>query len=301
MKRTFFITIVIALSTTTVFAQTATVLKQEIQQVIKTKKADIGLAVYGLESLDTLSINGNKHFPMQSVYKFHIALAVLDQVDKGKLSLSQKLHLTKSDLLPGTYSPLRDKYPDGTSEISLAEVIQYTVSRSDNNGCDILLRLIGGPKTANDYMHKIGIKDISIQASEEEMHKAWDVQFTNWTTPNATTELLKIFYNRKILSKKSHDFLWKTMLETSTGKNRIKGQLPAGTLVAHKTGTSDTNAGITAAINDIGIVTLPNGKHFAIAVFVSNSKEDEQTNEKIISDISKLIWDYCIKKKKKKK
>ena len=77
------------------------------------------------------------------------------------------------------------------------------------------------------------------------------------------------------------------------GKNRIKGQLPTGTLVAHKTGTSDTNEqGVTAAVNDIGIVTLPNGKHFAISVFISNSKEDNETNEKIISGIAKLTWDY---------
>ena len=89
------------------------------------------------------------------------------------------------------------------------------------------------------------------------------------------------------------------MLETTSGKNRIKGQLPRGTLVAHKTGTSDTNEkGVTAAINDIGIVTLPNGKHFAISILVSNSKEKYETNEKIISGISKLAWDYFIQKTK---
>jgi beta-lactamase class A len=89
------------------------------------------------------------------------------------------------------------------------------------------------------------------------------------------------------------------MCETSTGKERIKGQLPTGTLVAHKTGTSGTNAqGITAAINDIGIVTLPNGNHFVISVYVSNSKENTQTNEKIISDISKLVWDYFVSEMK---
>ena len=83
------------------------------------------------------------------------------------------------------------------------------------------------------------------------------------------------------------------MTETSTGPKRIKGQLPPGTLVAHKTGTSATNEkGITAAVNDIGIVTLPNGTHFVISVFVSNSKENDETNEKIIADITKLAWDY---------
>ena len=69
--------------------------------------------------------------------------------------------------------------------------------------------------------------------------------------------------------------------------------MPKETSVAHKTGTSDTNEeGLTIATNDVGIVTLPNGKHFAISVFVSNSKESSDTNSKIISDISKLAWDY---------
>jgi len=83
------------------------------------------------------------------------------------------------------------------------------------------------------------------------------------------------------------------MVETPTGKKRIKGQLPEGTVVAHKTGTSDTNQqGITAAVNDIGIVTLPDGKHYAISVFVSNSAEDMERNEKIISDIGRFVWEY---------
>jgi beta-lactamase class A len=88
------------------------------------------------------------------------------------------------------------------------------------------------------------------------------------------------------------------MTETATGKKRIKGQLPEGTVVGHKTGSSGTNEkGITAAVNNIGIVSLPNGKHFSISVFVSNSIEKLETNEKIIADISKLAWDYFLNKK----
>ena len=83
------------------------------------------------------------------------------------------------------------------------------------------------------------------------------------------------------------------MRETKTGKERLKGQLPGTTIVAHKTGSSGANKeGLTAAVNDIGIVFLPNGKYFFISVFVTNSKEDAATNEKIIADIAKSSWDY---------
>jgi beta-lactamase class A len=271
------------------------VLRQKIGQIVSSAKADIGVAIYGLEGKDTLSINGNKHFPMQSVYKFHIALAVLNKTDKGEFSLDQQIFIKKSDLLTNTWSPLQQKYPDGNIAFSLRDILSYTVSQSDNNGCDILFRLMGGTEEVENYIHSIGIKNISIKATEEEMGKDWNVQFTNWTTPLSAIELLKKFYEREILSKNSYELLWKLMLESSAGQNRIKGNLPAGTSVAHKTGTSGTNKqGISAAVNDIGIITLPNGKHVAISVFVSNSNESSERNEKIIADIARVTWDYFI-------
>ena len=269
-------------------------LRQQILRVMQGKQATIAMSVRGIETSDTLSVNGQLHLPMQSVFKFHIALAVLNEVDNGKFKLDQNIFIKKADLLPDTYSPLRDDFPNGNVNVPLSKIIDYTVAHSDNNGCDIQLRLIGGPAAVTQYMRKIGVKDINIVASEEGMHKAWNVQFGNWTTMNATTSLLKKFYQRKMLSQASYDFLWKTMLATSTGKDRLKGLLPTGTPVAHKTGTSDKKDGITAAINDMGIVTLPNGKHFAISVFVINSKEDDATNARIIADISKLCWDYFV-------
>jgi beta-lactamase class A len=101
-------------------------------------------------------------------------------------------------------------------------------------------------------------------------------------------------HNGKILSQKSRAFIQKLLLETSTGPNRLKGLLPKSTVVVHKTGTSGTNkqTGEMAAVNDIGIITLPNGNQFAIAVFVSKSKEKIETNEKIIAEIAKVSYDY---------
>jgi len=273
------------------YAQTAP-LQQQIEQYTAGKKATIGVSVLGMEDHYAVSVKGDDHFPMQSVFKFHIALAVLAEVDKGKLRLDQQIKVRKDELPLNTWSPIREKFPKGTT-LTLKEVLRYTVSESDNIGCDILLRLMGGPKVVNDYLVRNGVKDIAIVANEHEMHQAWDVQFRNWTTPKSATELLKMFYDKKLLSQKSTELLWTMMVETPTGKKRIKGQLPEGTVVAHKTGTSDTNQqGITAAVNDIGIVTLPDGKHYAISVFVSNSAEDMEKNEKIISDIGRFVWEY---------
>ena len=127
------------------------------------------------------------------------------------------------------------------------------------------------------------------------MQANWDEQFRNWTTPRAANSALALFYHNdhNQLSKASHDFLWGLMEQTTTGPNRIKGLLPTGTAVAHKTGFSGTNeAGITAAVNDIGVIALPQGGHFFISVFVTNSTENTETNERIIADVAKVAWDY---------
>ncbi|AXE17158.1 class A beta-lactamase, subclass A2 [Runella rosea] len=276
------------------FTQTTASLRKKIQQIVSTKNAIVGVSIIGNDEKDTVSLNGERHYPLQSVFKFHIALAVLSQIDKGKFSLDQKVEIQKKDLLPDLWSPLREENPNGGS-FPISKLIQYTVSQSDNVGCDALLRLLGGPIVVEEYLKKNNIKDISIKLNEEKIQANWDLQFQNWTTPKAANEVLsKFYYNKtKLLSKKSYDLIWKTMKGTETGKARLKGQLPKGTIVAHKTGSSGTNKNnITAAVNDIGIIFLPNGKHFFISVFVTNSKENEETNEKIIADIAKVAWDY---------
>ena len=264
----------------------------KIQHIIERSQGNVGLAVKGLEDNDSITFNGNVKFPMQSVFKLPLALAVLHMVDEGKLSLDQKIFVRKDELLTNTWSPLKEKYSNGNVHVTLDEILFNTVSLSDNNGCDILFRLLGGPEIVDQYIHSLGITDISIVATEEEMHKEWDVQFSNWSSPAAMNQLLSLFFHDKILSRKNKEYLWNIMVKTSTGSKRIKGSLPEGTIVAHKTGSSGTNStGITAATNDVGIVTLPNGNHFAIVVFVANSSADEKTREGIIAEIAKAVWD----------
>lgn len=275
-----------------IFGQTE--LRQKIEQIILTKKADVGISILNLENGDTLSFNGNKHYPMISVFKFHIALTVLNKVDNGELSLNQKLFIKKSELLENTWSPFREKYPNGDVTISLKEALKWTISVSDNNLCDILIRLVGGVKIVDNFINN---SDFIIKNDEEGMHQNWDAQFLNTTTPNFSNQLLKKTLEKKILSKKSTKFLYQTMVSTSVGKNRIKGKLPTKTEVAHRTGSSFTNdAGMTGAINDIGIVKLPNGKYFIISVFVHNTTEEFKDGEEIIADIAKTTWDYYTKK-----
>lgn len=299
MKRLFqwiALLLILAPSCKTPYHRKTDGLRTKIEQIVSDKNALVGVSIIGNKGKDTLSLHGDRRFPMQSVFKFHIALAVLSEVDKGKLSLDQNIEIGKDELLPEDFwSPLRDENPDGGT-FTIGRLIQYAVSHSDNTACDVLIRLIGTPKTVEEYFKQNGIQDIQITFNEQDMQAKWENMFQNWTTPKAASETLKMFYENKndLLSKSSYDFFWKTNMETTTGKNRIKGQLPEGTIVAHKTGWSGTNkeTGITAAVNNIGIVFLPNGEYFIISAFVSESKESFDTNEKIIADIAKATYDF---------
>lgn len=266
-------------------------LRHEISNLAKAVDGQVGIAVMNLTTKDTLLYNVHGIFPMQSVYKFPLALAVLDQVDRKKLSLNQKIKLTERDLLPDTWSPLRDKYKPGDA-ITLEEVLMYTVTHSDNNGCDMLFRLLKGPKNVDRYVKKLGVSEIAIAATEEEMHADWDTQFTNWCKPRAMLRLLELFYDGKLLSDSSQKLLWRMMAETSTGPNRIKGLLPKGTEVLHRTGLGNTNAqGITGAVNDVGIVRLPDGRYFAIVVYIGRVKGQIPDIEEKIAEIAKVVYE----------
>lgn len=277
------------------FAQNMAELRKELNHIISTKNATVGISIKGINRKDTLSINRNMKMPMMSVFKFHIALTVLNEVDQGKLSLNQKFFIKKEDLKEDTWSPIREDFPNGNMDLTLDQLLRYTVSHSDNNGCDILLELIGGTETVQKFINKIGIKDFTIKMNENQM-RTWENLYINTTTPIATTELLDKFYKGKVLKKNTTKYLYQIMVECSRGITWMKAGLPEGTELAHRTGISGTNDNnLRVAMNDVGIIKLPNGKHLIISIYLKNITESREDTEKIIADITKLTWNHFTK------
>lgn len=270
-------------------------LRSEIAAIAARSGGTIGAGIMNLDTRDTLFFQDDPVYPMHSVFKFPIAMAILHQVDEGKLKLDQKIYIDKKWMVPDTWSPLRDAFPDGNIDLTLAQLLAYMVSQSDNIACDFLIDLAGGEAVINDYVHGLGVKEIAIVASEAKMATAWDVQFSNFCAPSAMVQLLDILNKGTALSKDSNDFLWDIMLKTSTGPKRLKGLLPEGVQVAHKTGTSGKRDGVTAATNDAGIILLPNGQKLAVVVYVMNAKSDESTREGTIAQIAKAAFDKAMR------
>jgi beta-lactamase class A len=319
-------------------------LEAQIAKIAEMAKGKVGVAAVMLETGDAALLNADERFPMQSVYKLPISMAIHDQVRVGKLELEEKVGVTKEDFVrAGMRSPLRDANPNG-GEFTIRELSRLSIVESDGTASDVLMRVAGGAQPIQDYLTQIGIDGVRVVNTEKEIGRDWQTQYANYATPTQAAELLR-WLDRAAWdatddalpvstgsgsdrgsqpaspSSTSRDaqpvstasgsdrpsantstatnddelteyqLLLKFMADSNPGAKRLKSELPPGTYVAHKTGTSGTQNGITGATNDIGIIRLRNGKRVAIAVFVSDSPADEETREAVIAKIAKAVWD----------
>lgn len=273
-------------------SRSLTELRSQIEQITRTAQGRVGVVATRLETGESVAVRGNERFPMQSVYKFPIGMAVLRQIDEGKLTLTQRVRVTKDEYVSERqHSPLRDQYPNGT-EVTVGDLLRYAVSESDGSASDVLLRIAGGAPVVMRYLRSLGVTGVQVLDTEQALGRDQTVQYRNWAQPVEAVKLLRTLQEGRGLSKHSRALLLKLMTDTPTGLRRLKGQLPAGTVVAHKTGTSLTLNGQTAATNDIGLITLPNGQHLAVAVFIADAKADEAIREEVIAQVAKAVWTY---------
>jgi beta-lactamase class A len=251
-----------------------------------------GVFAQVIESGDSAGLNDTERFPMQSVYKLPIAMAILDQVDRRSFTLNEKVSLSASDMVPGLHSPMRDRRPRGGIDVSVRELIRAAIVDSDGTASDVLLRLAGGGPRVTAYLRGLGIRDMAVVTTEREMSRDSMAQYKNYSTPRAAVDVLKALHAGRGLSPEARTLLLQDLADSTPGPRRIKALLPPGTTVAHKTGTDGTRDGKTGATNDIGLVTLPGGRHLAIAVFVKDSTADLVPREAAIAAAAKAAWDH---------
>ena len=278
-----------------VLSCTSSELLHEWSRIASPAAGRVGAAAVLLETQSRMNLNSEERFPMQSVYKVPIVMAVLKRVEEGKLGLDQKIRLEASDLPPNkVHSPIRDKYPNGIT-LTLRELSRAAIVDSDGGASDALLKLVP-PAEVNQYLRGLGINDLVVLNTEKELASDSRIQYQNWATPAAAINLLRALHEGTGISGPNRRLLLSWMTATQTGVRRIRALLPKNAVVADKTGTSGTDNGLTAATNDIAIVTLPNGQHMAIAVFVSDSRADQSVREGVIAKIARATWDCWSRK-----
>jgi beta-lactamase class A len=236
---------------------------------------------------------------MQSVFKFPLAVTSLHLVEQQKFSLDQPVRFLPSDrILPHTHSPLQDKCPEANVNVPLRELLGLAVSQSDNVAADIVLRTIGGPAIVNSYMDSIGVSGFHLEDGEDGLARDLAAQYRNWFEPAGAVQLLRRISDDSPLTPEHTRMLLTWMQDAATGPRRIKGDLPSGTIVMHKTGSSGTKDGVTFATNDIGLITLPDGRRVAIAIFVTDSRAGDDARDAVIARIAKATYDEAIQTKK---
>lgn len=269
-----------------------TQLVKSLEQTISRYKATVGLAVYEQETGDTFSINNHIAFATQSVYKFPLALAVLKQVESGKISLQHKVFLSQEMLDKFSWSPLKKQNRGNNFYMSVDSLLMYMMSYSDNLSCDLLFQLIGGPMVVDTFISNRGFNGMHIKFTEAEIGAQPQRMYENTSTPVAMTRLLEAFNERKILNEANTRYLLNFMINDSTSHLRLMGQLPESIKVAHKTGTGSWNDTLIGACNDVGIIYLPGAGHLTISVFIMNANENYENTEKLIAILARDIYDY---------
>lgn len=266
-------------------------LKTQLQKIIAGADARVGVAV--IADGDTLTVNGSPDYPLMSVMKLHQAVAVARILEERGLPLTTTVHIYVQDLKAGTWSPLRDARPGGGFDMSVAELLRYTLQQSDNNACDILFDRFAAPEHVDSIIRSMGFRDFRIAATEDEMHRDLKKCRENVSSPLSAADLMDRLASGTLpLGKEHADFIRSTLLECRTGLNRLPLPLEgSGALIGHKTGTSDREAdGRWTGINDVGFVLLPDGRSYTLAVFISDSALGMEENEKLIADISGAVY-----------
>jgi beta-lactamase class A len=277
-----------------------------------------------IETGRRVSLNGEMRFPMASVYKLPIALQLLRKVDRGELRLSDPITLSENGFRPG-HSPIREFANNKPVTLTVERLLELMLGESDNSASDALLRLAGGPAAVTERMRALGVAGIDVSRPEGQLilnHRGvrelppeseWTMTLLDslsakvtpaeraqatatyandprdTSTPDAMADLLARIHRRDALEPASMERLLQIMIATPTGPARLKGLLPIGTVVAHKTGT------MGGTTNDVGIVTLPDGAgHLAIAIFIKSSIKEVPERERAIAEIARTVYDYFV-------
>jgi beta-lactamase class A len=251
-------------------------------------------------------------------------VVVLDGVDQGRWSLTTPIALIAQDMHPRGW--LGDRFPRGGGSVSLYKLVDLMVTRSDNTSADALMRLLGGPATVTEWLERHEIRDLRVDRTERGLGNDWYglapgvdsmwsaeeirelrarvpaavhdsaaramlVDPRDTGTAEACVRLLERLWHGELLSPAMTDTLKSILARCKTAPDRLPALLPKGTPVARKTGTGGTWNGVTAAINDVGVIRLPNGDEVAIAVLVGEVRGSVRRAERVIAQVARTVFD----------
>ena len=285
---------------------------------------DVGIAVQDLQTGYTSHFDGFGHFPQQSVSKFWVALTALDRADRGELGLHSPVTVRKSDLTLFNQPIAQLVGPNGYTT-TIDELMRRAMQHSDNTANDFILWRAGGPEAVRDFLRRKGIEGIRFGPGERVMQSRiagmeWSPSyvgakfyaarnavpmsvrsraFSNYVsdpidgaTPVGIVQTLARLKKGELLSPASTDRLLRIMSNTRTGPQRLKGGLAPGWTLAHKTGTGQVLGPVQSGYNDIGIITAPDGRSYAVAVMIRKTSAPIPSRMALMQNVTRAVIDY---------
>jgi beta-lactamase class A len=301
-----------------------TALEARLRAITSGAPARCGIMAKHMGNGAIARVNPDTRIPLLSVVKLPVSIVVLDGVDQGRWSLSTPITLLPQDMHPRGW--LGDRFPRGGGPVSLYKLLDAMMRLSDNTAADALMRLTGGPLVVTEWLERHGIHDLRVDRTERSLGDDWyglapgadtmgsaegirelraqvpeavhdsaaqamllDPRDTG--TARACVHLLERLWRGDLLSGAMTDTLKSILARCKTAPDRLPALLPKGTPVARKTGTGGTSRGVTVAINDVGVIRLPNRNDVAIAVLIGEPRESVPRAERLIARVARTVFD----------
>ena len=300
-------------------------LAARIRELGRGFNGDVGIAVRDVQTGFTTAYDGRTLFPQQSVSKFWVALTALDAADRGELNLDQSVTLTRADLTL-FHQPIASQIGSSGYTTTLNSLMFRAMTQSDNTCNDFVLRRAGGPDAVRAFFRRKGIEGIRFGPGERLMQSRlagmdWRPEYSvgrafytaraqvplstrttafnayvadpvDGATPVGIVDALARLRRGELLSPRSTERLLSIMSQTRTGPQRLTGGLAPGWRIAHKTGTGQVLGAVQTGYNDIGIITAPDGRHYAIAVMIRRTSAPIPARMQLMQATTRTVIDY---------
>jgi beta-lactamase class A len=297
-------------------------LQQTLADLVTSYGEPVGVAVADVDQGWIASVDGDQLFPQQSVSKLWVAITALDAVDRGEMSLDHGVMLWQEDRSV-FFQPIASKISNTGYATTISDIFQRALIESDNAANDKLLGEVGGVPAVTAMLKAKKLDGIRLGADERHLQSR--TSGLDWTpalgaegafktararlpdavrdaamqdylnnppdgaSPVAVVRALAAVKRGEVLSKASTDILLDTMAQARTGPRRLRGGLPQGWAIAHKTGTGQDWRGASIGINDVGLLTAPDGHTYAVAVMMRRTAHPVPGRLAFMQQVSRAV------------
>jgi beta-lactamase class A len=285
----------------------------------------VGIAVEDVQAGWIADDDGQSLYPQQSVSKLWVAMTVFDAIDRGRLTLADAVQVRRQDMSVFN-QPIQKKLVDGVYATTIEDLLSFAIAQSDNAANDILVRKVGGSGVVRRWLaahHLVGVRSgpeerilqseiagvvwrpdysfgqafwtardaISPKVRAERL-QAYLADPKDGATPDGVVEGLSRLVQGGLLSPNSTQRLLQILQQTTTGPARLKAGLGPGWSIAHKTGTGQDLGDLSTGYNDVGLLTAPDGRTYAVAVMIASTRAPVPVRQRLMADVARAVVGY---------